>query len=61
MIARFGDGTPFATLGTAGKGRVLSLGAIWNHGSGAAFRQWKEYGRFVGRCVRWTAGDLEMQ
>lgn len=58
VIAQFDDGTPFVTLGSAGKGRVLSMGAIWNHGSGAAFRQWREYGRFIGRCVRWTARDL---
>jgi len=61
VIARFADGTPFVTLGTAGKGRVLCLGAIWNHGSGTAFRQWREYGRFIGRCVRWTAGDLKAE
>jgi uncharacterized membrane protein len=61
VVARFADGTPFLALGSAGKGRVLALGAIWNHGSGTAFRQWREYGRFVGRCVRWTAGDLQAQ
>lgn len=59
VIARFSDGTPFATLGEAGKGRTLALGAIWNHGSGRAFRQWREYGRFVGRCVRWVGHDLD--
>lgn len=61
VVAAFDDGTPFLALGSAGKGRVLALGAIWNHGSGAAFRQWREYGRFVGRCVRWTAGDLDVE
>lgn len=61
VIARFADGTPFVTLGTAGRGRVLCLGAIWNHGSGTAFRQWPNYGRFIGRCVRWTAGDLKTE
>ena len=59
VLARFSDGTPFAVLGTAGRGRVLSLGAIWNHGSGKAFREWPAYGRFIGRCVRWIARDLE--
>ena len=59
VIARFSDGTPFATLGEAGKGRTLALGAIWNHGSGRAFRQWRESGRFVGRCVRWVGHDLD--
>ena len=59
VIARFDNGAPFATLGTAGKGRVLCLGAIWNHGSGKAFRQWPHYGRFIGRCVRWVARDLD--
>ena len=58
VIAQFEDGTPFVTLGTAGEGRVLAMGAIWNHGSGAAFRQWPRYGTFIGRCVRWTARDL---
>lgn len=61
VIARFEDGTPFVALGTSGKGRVLSMGAIWNHGSGTAFRQWREYGRFVGRCVRWTARDMNAE
>lgn len=58
VIAQFEDGTPFVTLGTAGRGRVLCVGAIWNCGSGAAFRQWRQYGTFIGRCVRWTAKDL---
>jgi len=59
VLARFTDGAPFAALGEAGKGRVLCLGAIWNHGSGKAFRQWPQYGRFVGRCVRWVARDVD--
>jgi uncharacterized membrane protein len=58
VLARFSDGSPFIALGEAGEGRVLCLGAIWNHGSGRAFRQWPNYGRLIGRCVRWTAGDL---
>ena len=59
VLAQFTDGTPFVTLGQAGKGRVLALGAIWNYGSGKAFRQWPNYGRFVGRAVRWAAKDLD--
>jgi uncharacterized membrane protein len=58
VLARFTDGTPFLTLGEAGRGRVLSLGAIWNCGSGTAFRQWPNYGTFIGRCVRWAGKDL---
>lgn len=61
VVAEFGDGMPFMVLGTAGKGRVLCLAAIWNHASGSAFREWREYGRFIGRCVRWTAGDLQAE
>ena len=60
MPARFADGTPFVTFGRYGEGRTLAMGAIWNHGSGRAFRQWREYGRFIGRCVRVVAGDLEL-
>jgi uncharacterized membrane protein len=59
VLAQFTDGTPFVTLGQAGKGRVLALGAIWNHASGRAFRQSPNYGRFVGRAVRWVAKDLD--
>ncbi len=61
VIARFTDGTPFVALQEAGKGRTLALGAIWNHGSGRAFRQWAQYGRFIGRCVRWLGRDLELE
>jgi uncharacterized membrane protein len=58
VIAQFEDGTPFVTLGAAGKGRVLCMGAIWNCASGTAFREWRQYGTFIGRCVRWTGGDM---
>jgi len=59
VIARFTDGTAFVTLGEPGRGRTLALGAIWNHGSGRQFRMWEQYGRFIGRCVRWVAHDLD--
>lgn len=58
VLAEFDNGAPFITAWQVGKGRVLSLSAIWNHGPGTAFKHWKQYGRFIGRCIRWTAGDL---
>lgn len=59
VLARFEDGTPYLTTGEVERGRVIALGAIWNHGSGQAFRQWRQYGTLLGRMVRWLGRDLK--
>ena len=61
IVAEFSDGRPFVALSEVGKGRVLSFAAPWNGRDAEAFSTWREYGRFVGRCVRWVARDLELR
>lgn len=61
VLARFADGAPFIALDEAGNGRVMVLGGIWNHGSGRAFTEWSDYGRLIGRSVRWLGRDLELE
>ncbi len=48
---------PFVAVREAGRGRVMTFGALWAFGTGQEFKTWELAGRFFGNAIGWLSHD----
>ena len=48
---------PFIAAGAAGRGRVMTFGALWAFGTGGEFKTWEHASTFLGNVVQWLSKD----